>query len=122
MGNSTGNILVILVVIILVFAGVSGCGPRKDYAEFAKCLSAANMSMYGASWCPHCKAVKSDFGLAFRFINYTECDENTIGAEPEKCAAANIEYLPTFIFADGGRLFGEVSFSILSEKTKCALP
>jgi hypothetical protein len=33
-----------------------------------------------------------------------------------------VQYYPTFIFKDGNRLFGEVSFSILSQKTGCGLP
>ena len=114
--------ILIAALIIMTLLGVAGCGPKKNYDEFAKCLSAHNVTMYGAAWCPHCQNVKKDFGNAFRFINYVECDDQTPGAEPEKCAAAGVEYLPTFQFTDGKKLFGEVSFEILSQKTGCVLP
>jgi hypothetical protein len=112
----------ITALIIITLLGAAGCGPKKNYDGFAKCLSVHNVTMYGAAWCPHCQNVKKDFGNAFRFINYIECDDQTLGAEPEKCTAAGVEYLPTFQFSDGKKLFGEVSFDILSQKTGCVLP
>jgi thiol-disulfide isomerase/thioredoxin len=113
---------IITMTVIAALLLLSGCGPAKNYDEFAKCLTAENMTMYGAFWCGHCNKVKEEFGNSFRFINYVECDPNGPGADPERCARAVVQYYPTFIFKDGNRLFGEVSFSILSQKTGCGLP
>jgi hypothetical protein len=101
---------------------MTGCGEPKNYEDFAKCLTSKNLTMFGAEWCPHCQNVKKEFGNAFRFIEYVECDANTPGADPQRCSDSKIDYLPTFKFQDGTRLFGEVSFDILAMKTGCRLP
>lgn len=113
--------MVMLVIVSLVL--LAGCGgPPKNYDSFAQCLNEKGVVMFGAAWCSHCNAVKKEFGNAFRFMNYVECDDRTPGADPEKCVAEGVEYYPTFKFADKSKLFGELDFSILSQKTGCPLP
>lgn len=114
------KLLFILTIAALII--LSGCKPAKNYDNFARCLTAENTTMYGAYWCPHCNAVKKEFGNSFRFVNYVECDANGPNGDPEKCTLAGVQYFPTFIFKDGTRLFGEVSFDILAQKTGCTLP
>jgi hypothetical protein len=113
---------IITVFLILTILFTAGCGQSKDYSDFAKCLTSNNMTMYGAYWCPHCNAVKKEFGDAFKFISYVECDANGPMGDPDRCLKAGIEYYPSFIFGDGQKLFGEVSFEIMADKTGCKLP
>ena len=113
---------IIIGICILVLMFLYGCGPAKNYDEFAKCLTAENMTMYGAYWCPHCNTIKEEFGSSFQYINYVECDAQGPGGDPDRCARALVQYYPTFTFKDGNRLFGEVTFEIMSQKTGCKLP
>jgi hypothetical protein len=66
--------------------------------------------------------VKEAFGNSFRYIPYVECNANMPGAEPGKCQEEGVQYLPTFKFGDGTKLFGELEFPILAQKTGCVLP
>jgi hypothetical protein len=109
-------------LILLLLLGVGGCGEKKNYDAFAKCLNQSGLVMYGSVLCPHCNNVKEEFGNAFRFIPYVECNGNMPGAEPEKCSEEDVQYLPTFRFGDGTKLWGELEFSILAQKSGCALP
>jgi hypothetical protein len=112
--------VVIFAICALVI--LSGCGEKKDYSDFAKCLTKNNLRMFGAYWCPHCTSVKESFGNAFAYINYTECDGGVPDGNPDVCRAEGIEYMPTFKFRDNTKLIGEVGFDILSSKTGCPLP
>ena len=115
----------ILIGILLI--GLIGCTskinnhPQKDYSEFAKCLTENNMKMYGAAWCSHCSNMKAKFGDAFKHIDYTECDAS-FGGDPKACEDAGAEYYPAFTFGDEPIKFGEIEFSVMSEKTGCLLP
>ena len=44
-----------------------------------------------------------------------------VPSQTQACVPHNIEGYPTWIFADGSRLSGEVSMETLSEKTNCAI-
>ncbi len=71
----------------------SSCPLNADKIAFAKCLTEKGWKMYGADWCPHCKAQKELFGEeAFKYINYIEC---TVKADV--CSAKRIEGYPTWI-------------------------
>ncbi len=112
----------ILLLVVLLSLFTFGCGEEKDYTDFAKCMTAAGAVMYGSVLCPHCTNQKKEFGNAFSFIKYVECNAQIPGGEPEKCQAAEVEYLPTWKFGDGTSLVGEVKLGLLASKTKCALP
>jgi len=113
---------ILLLSVILALILIVGCTPKKNYDDFAKCMTKNNVTMYGAYWCPHCNAVKKEFGNSFRFINYVECDQNGPNGDPDTCQKKGIQYYPTFIFGDESVLFGDVGFDIMSEKTGCTLP
>lgn len=112
----------LFVILIASIFMLSGCGEEKNYDLFAKCLDESGLVMYGSVLCPHCMNVKEEFGNAFRYIEFIECNANMPGAQPEHCQNESVQYLPTFKFGDGTKLFGEVEFSILATKTGCVLP
>ena len=78
--------------------------------------------MYGAWWCPHCADQKEMFGLAFRYVNYTECSPEGLKTMNDTCKQAGIKGYPTWQFADGSRVEGPQSLKVLGEKTGCKLP
>lgn len=88
--------------------------------KFAQCLSDKGVRMYGADWCPHCQNQKKLFGSAFKFVNYIECaDPINPRKQMQACTDADISGYPTWIFSDGQRIAGEVTFDRLAEKTGC---
>lgn len=110
-------------LIVLVFAGLlvwlfitnqPKVSPKLD--EFAKCLSQKGAIMYGAYWCPHCQNQKKLFSDSFEYINYVECT-----TDPKKCEDKKIAGYPTWDFADGSRIEGEMSLQTLAEKTSCQI-
>ena len=87
------------------------------YDSFAQCLASKNLTMYGAVWCPHCKAQKALFGDSFKYASYVECTE-----KPEECTAKGIEGYPTWVDASGQKYVGEQTLQKLSEISGCQLP
>lgn len=85
--------------------------------EFAKCLADKNAVMYGAYWCPHCQNQKRLFGNSFEYVKYVECTE-----EIKLCEEKGIKGYPTWIFENGERVEGQMSFSQLADKTLCTVP
>lgn len=118
--------MVLLIVILLAAVGgilalASGpSGPGK-YDEFAECLSLSGTTMYGTFWCPHCANQKALFGSSFKYINYIECSSADGRSQLPECRAAGINSYPTWEFADGSRVEGELSLQQLSQRTDCAL-
>lgn len=93
----------------------------NDLVAFAKALAAANVKFYGAAWCPHCTAQKNLFEDGAKYLPFIEV------TNPDKtpnaiATANNITTYPTWVFADGSRLTGELSLSQLSTKTGIAIP
>ena len=87
---------------------------------FAKCLADSGVKMYGASWCSHCQNQKKLFGESFNEIEYIECaDPANSNKQAQTCTDADITGYPTWIFADGQRLAGELTLQSLSEKSGC---
>lgn len=111
----------IFLVIVLAGCTQSSVPPGK-YNAFAQCLTEKGVVEYGAFWCQHCAKVKANFGDAFQYVNYVECDPKGTNAQPQLCIEKNIEAYATFIFPDGTRLVGEPSMEELSLKSGCALP
>lgn len=63
----------------------------------AKHLRTVGAKMYGAYWCPYCTRQKEMFGeVAFRSIDYVECDPRGQNPRPNLCKAANIKGYPTW--------------------------
>ncbi len=108
-----------LLVVIVILSSCSS-GPGK-YDAFAQCLTEHNTTMYGAYWCPHCLNQKEQFGKSWKYVNYVECSLPGNQGQTEICSKAGITGYPTWEFADGSRLSGEISLTTLSTKSGCSL-
>ena len=123
------NIFVIVMVLLIMGVGVvaffrSPAGPVEPgkYDEFAQCIADSGATFYGAYWCSHCKAQKEMFGTSAKLLPYVECSTLDGRSQVQACIDKNIEGYPTWEFADGSRLSGEVALTVLAEKTSCTLP
>ncbi|MFM7088347.1 MAG: thioredoxin domain-containing protein [Candidatus Paceibacterota bacterium] len=127
------NVKIFIAVIVLLVVGtivsvVSGFGKVGDdgtpgkYDDLAMCLKEKGAVFYGAFWCPHCQTQKKMFGKSAKLLPYVECSTPDGNGQTQICMEKNIEGYPTWEFADGSRLNGEVSFAALAEKTGCEVP
>lgn len=121
----TAVIFVIIAVLgVFAYLRMSDRDQAPDQRmELAQCLTDKGAKFYGAYWCPHCAAQKKLFGKALSKVTYVECaipGDST--AQTQACKDAGIEGYPTWTFADGSRLSGEVSLIALAEKTGCPYP
>ena len=67
---------------------------NKDQAyidNLLKDMSAQGMTMYGASWCPHCQAQKAAFGSAISDLKYVECSADS--SKPQADVCNNVTYV-----------------------------
>jgi thiol-disulfide isomerase/thioredoxin len=126
------NVKVFISVIVLLIAGTvatavmrgGGGGSVVDgkYDAFATCLKDQGATFYGAFWCPHCQNTKKLFGSSQKLLPYVECSTPDGKGQTQICIDKNVTGYPTWEFADGSRLNGEIPLAQLSEKTACALP
>lgn len=120
---SRKSIIIILSIVVLLAGFIVwsfiASTPKSDERidKFAQCLSQKGVVMYGAYWCSHCQNQKKLFGQSFKYINYVECTKET-----QKCQEKDIKGYPTWEFADGSKVGGEMSFQALSEKSSCEPP
>ena len=126
MTSTVRNVLLVVVGVTLLGGGGWYAWQRSRAPHpldgFAQCLTAKGVTMYGASWCPHCARQKELFGRAFRYATYVECAlPGNPNAQTRQCTDAGIQGYPTWVFADGTRKSGELTLQELSEKTGCAL-
>lgn len=91
-----------------------------QYDAFAKCLSDKDVVMYGAFWCPHCRANKELFKSSWKHVKYIECSTPDGKGKKQICIDENIEGYPTWEY-NGERKSGEQSLDVLSEWTSCPL-
>ncbi len=127
------NIKIFVSVIVLLIVGViatvllrggditTPSGPGK-YDEFAICLKDKGAVFYGAFWCSHCQAQKKLFGSSQKLLPYIECSLPSGQGQTQACIDEKITGYPTWKFADGTTLGGEVPLEKLAEKTSCVLP
>ena len=115
-------IIIVIVVIGIVFFAYKSSEKPVKYDEFALCLKEQGAVFYGAFWCPHCQNQKKMFGKSAELLPYIECSTPNGKDQLDVCTKADIEGYPTWEFADGSRLSGEISMETLSEKTGCQLP
>lgn len=94
----------------------------NKYDVFATCLKNKGAVFYGASWCSHCNNQKTLFGASKNLLPYVECSTPDSRGQTQICEDKGITGYPTWEFADGSRLTGELSFEKLSQKTSCKLP
>ena len=107
----------ILIIVMLVFA-VKTLNPEQSSEEldaFAQCLGDSELTMYGTSWCSHCKSQKAAFGDSFQYVNYVDCDKDR-----DICTAEGIRGYPTWKI-NGQSYSGEQSLSKLGELAGCSL-
>lgn len=114
-------------IAFLVLAGIIGLSYRENNTpgkldSFAQCLTQKGAIFYGAFWCPHCQNQKKMFGRSAKLLPYIECSTQNGQGQLPICNEKKIEGYPTWEFADGSRLGGEVPLSKLAEKTACILP
>lgn len=125
------NVKIFIIVIVLLIIGTVGLaflqsestpsGPGK-YDTFATCLKDKGAVFYGAFWCQHCQSQKKLFGSSQRLLPYVECSLPSGQGQTQECKDKGIESYPTWEFADGTRLNGEIPLATLAEKTLCVLP
>lgn len=96
-------------------------GPGK-YDEFATCLKDKGAVFYGAFWCTHCQSQKKLFGASQKLLPYVECSTADGQGQAQICKDKKITGYPTWVFADGATLGGEISLQQLADKTSCVLP
>src|SRR3989344_5217158 len=114
------KILLIAVVVLAVIIFWFLRSPEQasgQLDEFAKCIAANDITMYGADWCPHCQNEKKAFGSSFGYIPYVECPDN-----PKQCIDMGITEYPTWIFWDGRKFESEMGINKLSRESGCPLP
>jgi glutaredoxin len=115
--------------IILAFCAILGAylyfsnlpPPYGKYDAFARCIADTSTTFYGAWWCPHCQAQKTEFGDAAKDLPYVECS-NSDGSEKQSCTEIGITSYPTWYFPGGASSTGVQSLATLSKETGCALP
>lgn len=116
-----GILIIGVIAAVLLRTNAAPAGPGK-YDEFATCLKDKGASFYGAFWCPHCKAEKALFGSSVKLLPYIECALPDSSGQNQLCNDKKIQSYPTWEFADGSRLTGEIPLAQLAEKTQCTLP
>jgi len=94
--------------------------PSK-YDDFAKCLKDKGAVFYGAFWCPHCQNQKKMFGSSEKFLPYVECSTPDGRSQLPVCNEKQITGYPTWEFADGSRVEGEMSMENIAAKAGCPL-
>ena len=116
--------IILLIALVIVFGFLTGAKtkPSGKLDGFAQCISNSGAKFYGAFWCSHCQAQKKAFGSSVEYLPYVECSSADGKSQEQVCVDAGIESYPTWKFADGTELSGELSFETLSQKTGCALP
>jgi hypothetical protein len=116
-------VILVIVFVVIAFAAdkISSKKEGPDQREaLAQCLTDKGARFYGAYWCPHCARQKKLFGRAISKVTYVECAiPGNTQAQTQQCKDANITGYPTWIFADGSRMSGEVALEDLAEKADC---
>ncbi|MFA6000446.1 MAG: hypothetical protein WC783_05770 [Candidatus Paceibacterota bacterium] len=119
------SVIVILVVGVIATAFLrdtsTPAGPGK-LDSFAQCINDSGAVFYGAFWCSHCQAQKKLFGSSAKLLPYVECSTPDGRGQLQVCRDKKVEGYPTWRFADGTELNGEVPLLELAKKTSCVLP
>jgi thiol-disulfide isomerase/thioredoxin len=113
------DIKIFVVVIVVLLLGVVGLAVTQmnsspasnepgKYDAFATCLKEKGAVFYGAFWCPHCQTQKKMFGSSAKLLPYVECSTADGNAQTQECNDKKITGYPTWEFADGSRLDGEI--------------
>ena len=117
-----GGILAVVFLLWIVKSNSTSVTSEGELDGFAQCLTDKGATFYGAFWCPHCLAQKALFGRSIKLVNYIECSTPDGKDQLQICKDKEIKSYPTWIFADGSNLTGEVPLKDLADKTSCAMP
>lgn len=113
----------IFLIVVLFVGGSFFLSSRPGvYDGFAQCLKDKGVTFYGAFWCPHCQSQKALFGRSVSLLPYVECSTPDGKDQLQQCKDKQIQSYPTWEFADGSRVNGELTLQQLAEKTQCPLP
>lgn len=103
--TSAGKLVLFAIVFAsIVIYGANSIHSSQDFigdsnsyqVALAKHLGSIGAKMYGSYKCPHCIDQKKEFGSAFNFIEYVECDNRGANANPSLCFARGIATYPTW--------------------------
>ena len=115
-----GVLIVSVVGAIILLSGRKQEPGKLD--RFAQCLKDKGAVFYGAYWCPHCQNQKKMVGSSESLLPYVECSTPDGKSQTKVCIDKKIESYPTWEFADGSRLNGEIPLEQLATETGCTLP
>lgn len=115
-------IIAAVVFAAAMFGAMYLAAKPSNLLPLAQCLKEKGATFYGAFWCPHCQATKSMFGSAASALPYVECSTPDGKDQLPVCKEKNITNYPTWIFADGTRLTGELTAAQLAAASGCPLP
>jgi len=99
------------------FAGESkneSSATLSPWDRFAQCLTNKGVKIYGANWCQFTNKERDEFGPAFRYLNYINCDVNS-----SLCNSTGIKVYPTWEM-DGKFYEGFKSISELAAMSRCS--
>ncbi|MEX2052302.1 MAG: hypothetical protein WD991_01225 [Candidatus Paceibacterota bacterium] len=116
-----GILILGVIATVLLRGGGGGIVDNGKYDSFAQCLRDEGAVFYGAFWCPHCQSQKKLFGSSQKLLPYVECSTADGNSQTQVCIDKGIASYPTWEFADGTRLTGEIPLETLAEKTGCAI-
>lgn len=121
------QLVIILGITALIIGGIVWLQKEEpvvvtQYPGLAQCLKDKGAKFFGAFWCPHCQNQKKIFGNEQDALPYIECSMPDGKQQTSECREQSISSYPTWQFADGSRLTGEIAPETLAEKTGCSLP
>lgn len=93
-----------------------------DLTAFTQCIKDKGAQFYGAFWCPHCQATKKMFGQSKNNLPYIECSTPDGKGQLPICTEKGVNVYPTWFFADGSKMEGELSLQQIASQTSCELP
>jgi thiol-disulfide isomerase/thioredoxin len=114
--------LIVLVIVVVLGGSFFVSSKPGKLDSFAQCLKDKGAVFYGAFWCPHCQATKALFGRSAKLLPYVECSTPNGKDQLAVCKDKGVEGYPTWIFASGNRLTGELTLAQLAQETQCTLP
>lgn len=120
-----GKIILFFILLAIVVGGAYSFSQSKKpgkFDEFAKCLTANDVKMFGAYWCSACVQQKSLFGKSFDKVNYIECAVRGSNLQAASCRDSQITSYPTWEFSDGSRAVGVLTLNELASRSNCRLP
>ncbi|NYZ74883.1 hypothetical protein H0O03_01300 [Candidatus Micrarchaeota archaeon] len=106
----------VIVVAIVALALFATAKPAVDPTKLAQCLTEKGWTMYGTTWCDHCKAQKEMFGNeSFQYVDFVDCDQ-----KPFECQQNGAEAFPTWLNRDGSiKLVGRQALDTLASEAGC---